>query len=281
MFDGQTIGMRTIQFNNTKENIPVLGMGTYGIFPGESNEVYEQWKKVLRNGIELGMNHIDTAELYGSGHSEKIIGQIIKEYDREEIFITTKMLPSHKTERQMRKAINQSLDRLSLEYVDLYLIHWLESDSSIKNIMKMFETFVDEGKTRYVGVSNFSISEVKEAIKYLKKYDLVTNQVEINIKNQKELRNLSFYQNNKIMLTAYTPLAKASLKGLPNILQKKLDHLSKKYECSKLQIALAWLINHQDVIAIPRTSNVSHLKENAKAAEILLDDLEIESLNHF
>ncbi|MBD3216077.1 MAG: aldo/keto reductase [Candidatus Lokiarchaeota archaeon] len=273
--------MRTIQLNDTKENIPVLGMGTYGIFPGESREVYEQWKKVLRKGIDLGMNHIDTAELYGSGHSEKIIGEVIEEYDREEIFITTKMLPSHKTEHQMRNAINQSLDRLGIEYVDLFLIHWLESDSSIKNIMNMFEAFIDEGKTRYIGVSNFSISEVKEAMKYLKKYNLVTNQVEININNQKELGNLSFYQNNKIMLTAYTPIAKARLTGLSNKLENNLIHLSKKYEYSKLQIALAWLINHRNVIAIPRTSNVSHLKENAKAAEILLDDSELELLNDY
>lgn len=273
--------MKKIELNKTGEKLPVLGQGTYGIFPDESDDFYENWKNILRKGIELGMTHIDTAELYGSGYSEKIIGEVIAEYERDKLFITTKMLPSNKTEREMRKAINNSLKRLNIDYADLYLIHWLETDSSIKKIIKVFEKFIDEGKTRYIGVSNFSVSEVKEAQEHLRKYELATNQVKINIANQEELKDINFYKKNDIILTAYTPLAKGRLTGLNNRVDNDLEEISVKYNKSKLQIALTWLINHENVIAIPRTSNISHLKENAKASEIKLEKNEIEKLNHF
>lgn len=271
--------MRYIKLGNTNEKIPVLGMGTYGIFPGESDNFYNEWKNVLRKGIELGMTHIDTAELYGSGYSEKIIGEVISEYERDKIFVTTKMLPSNRSEKEMRNAIENSLKRLNVKYIDLYLIHWLESDSSLKKIMNNFEKFIDEGKTRYIGVSNFSVSEVKEAQKYLNKYEIVTNQVKLNISHQKELKELDFYQDEGITLTAYTPLSKGRITGLNKRIEENLKHLSTKYNRSQLQIALAWLINHKNIVAIPRTSNVSHLKENAKASEIDLSSEEIKKLD--
>jgi len=115
--------MKKIELNKTGEKLPVLGQGTYGIFPDESDDFYENWKNILRKGIELGMTHIDTAELYGSGYSEKIIGEVIAEYERDKLFITTKMLPSNRTEKEMRNALNNSLKRLNIDYADLYLIH--------------------------------------------------------------------------------------------------------------------------------------------------------------
>ncbi|TXT66678.1 MAG: hypothetical protein BAJALOKI1v1_270010 [Promethearchaeota archaeon] len=271
--------MREITIPHSNEKIPILGMGTYGIFPGQSKQTHEQWKEVLRTGIELGITHIDTAELYGDGHSEKIVGDVIKEYPREDLFITTKMLPSRTSESQMKKAINNSLNRLGVKYVDLYLIHWLESHSSIPTIMAFFEHLIDSEKTRYIGVSNFSVSEVKEAQASLKKYNLLTNQVKINIRTQQELKEKDFYDTEKILLTAYTPLAKANLSGLPRKLKTKIEQLAKKYNCTSLQIALAWVINQENVIAIPRTSSPKHLQENATTAQIVLTEQEIESLN--
>ncbi len=273
--------MRQIKIPSSGEKIPILGQGTYGIFSSQSEQEHKNWKNVLKKGIELGMNHIDTAELYGDGYSERVVGEVLKEFEREEIFITTKMLPSNKIDSQMEKAIDNSLKRLGVNHVDLYLIHWLEGDSSIKKIMNFFEKLIDLGKTRYIGVSNFSVSEFQKAQTYLKKYELITNQLKINIIEQKELKNLDFYKREGIILTAYTPLAKANLNGLNQEVKNYLNQLADKYGYSPMQIALAWVINHENVIAIPRTSSISHLKENARASDFILTEQEIESLRTY
>lgn len=273
------ITMKKIRIGNTNEEIPIIGQGSYGIFPGESQEIYNQWIKVFRNGIELGMTHIDTAELYGNGKSEEIVGKAIKDYEREEIFITTKMLPKRKTKKEMHRAINKSLERLELEYVDLYLIHWLESDSSIRKIIRTFEDFVDQGKTRYIGVSNFSRDEFKTAQTIAKKYEIITNQIEINISKQAPIHNdLEFYKKENALLTAYTPLAKGSFTDLNPILLQHLKNIASRYEVTTPQIALAWLINHENVVAIPRTSSLKHLRENAEAGKINLSKEDMKNL---
>jgi diketogulonate reductase-like aldo/keto reductase len=164
--------MRHIEIHHSSEKIPVLGQGTYGIFSYQSDKEHKKWINVLKKGIELGMTHIDTAELYGNGASEKLVGKVIDEFPRDDLFITTKMLPSNTTEYQMKKAIDNSLKRLGIKYVDLYLIHRLESNTSIKKVMRFFESLIDAGKTRYIGVSNFSVSEVRKAQSYLKKNEL-------------------------------------------------------------------------------------------------------------
>ncbi|MFW9876942.1 MAG: aldo/keto reductase [Candidatus Thorarchaeota archaeon] len=268
--------MRYVELGKTGEKIPVLGQGTHGIYPYRSKEFYEKWKQSLKKGIELGMTHIDTAEKYGDGFSEKIVGEIIKEYNRDDIFITTKLLPNHKTEDKMVKAVNESLKRLGLKYVDLYLIHWLEPYSSIKQIIQVLEKLIDLGKTRYIGVSNFSLEQFKQAQQELKKYELVTNQIKINIIDHIHLQEcLPYYQDNGIILTAYSPLGGDGLKSIPEDVNEGLNYLAKKYNATIYQIALAWLINHDNLIAIPKAMNIDHIRENALAAEIKLEFGEI------
>lgn len=192
--------MRTIRLGNTKEQIPVLGMGTYGIYPGQPSEEYNRWKEALRTGIELGMTHIDTAELYGEGKSEEIIGEVIQEYDRDELFITSKILPSHSSRKEMQKAAEGSLERLGIDYFDLYLIHWLEEDSSIPKIMAFLESLIKGGKTRFIGVSNFDVDECRVAMKTLEENEIVTNQVEINLQTQSVLKKDAGFYKKTILL---------------------------------------------------------------------------------
>lgn len=271
--------MRYVELGKTGEKIPVIGQGTHGIYPNKSKEFYEEWKRSLRKGIELGMTHIDTAEKYGDGFSERIVGEAIKEYNRDDLFITTKLLPTHETEKKMMKAVDQSLKRLGLKFVDLYLIHWLEPYNSIKQLMQVLEKLVDLGKTRYIGVSNFSLDQFRTAQQELKKYELVTNQIEININNHIHLQeDLPYYQDNGITITAYSPFGGNGLEDIPEDIKNKLNNLAKKYNATIYQIALAWLINHENVITIPEAMNLDHIQENAIAAEI---NLEIEEIKDF
>jgi diketogulonate reductase-like aldo/keto reductase len=225
------------------------------------------------------MTLIDTAELYGSGKSEEIVGKAIKGYNREDLFITTKMLPKHKNEKEMQNAIDKSLERLDIDYVDLYLIHWLEEDSSIERIIQNLEKFVDQGKARYIGVSNFSREEFKKAQSVAKKNDIVTNQIEINIKKQGAIhKDLDFYREQDVVLTAYTPLAKGNFTSLDSKIKENLDSLASKYKVNKVQIALAWLINHENIITIPRTSSLNHVEKNANSHKIELTENELKQL---
>jgi diketogulonate reductase-like aldo/keto reductase len=268
--------MKKIQLGKTGEKISVLGQGTYGIDPNTFEFNYENWKRALKKGIELGMNHIDTAELYGDGFSEKFVGEIAKEFDRDELFITTKLLPYHRTEKDMINAVNNSLKRLGLKYVDLYLIHWLEPYSSIKQVVQFLEKLVDEGKTRFIGVSNFSLEEFKKAQQELRKYELVTNQIKLNITDQIHLQEcLPYYQDNNIVITAYSPLASNGLANIDGYIKDNLEILAQKHNVTIQQLALAWLINHNNVIAIPKAFQIKHVIENAKAAEIKLTTTEI------
>ncbi len=273
--------MQYLKFGKEGEKIPLVGQGTAGIEPSLSSQMLDNWKMVLKKGIELGMTHIDTAELYGNGLAEEIVGDVIKDHDRNDLFITTKMLPSRITEKAMRSAIEGSLKRLKLKYVDLYLIHWLEEDSSIEKIMRFLEKMVDEGKTRYIGVSNFSLDEVKAARKVLKKNDIITNQIRLNVReNLHMLECLPYYQDENLFITAYSPLDDNGLQSIEPSIQELLKRLAEKYEKTIQQVAIAWLINHDNVIAIPKTTSVKHVVENAEAVDIKLTWEELKAFEY-
>jgi diketogulonate reductase-like aldo/keto reductase len=269
--------MRQIELGNTGENIPVIGQGTWGISGYfKDKDYYDQWKKSLRKGIELGMTHIDTAEFYGHGKAEEVVGEIIKEYNRDDLFITSKLFPVHLFKRTMRKAAEKSLKRLDIDYFDLYLIHWPSPFVSIEKQMKIMEELVNQGKTRYIGVSNFSIDQFKKAQSSLKKEELVTNQLRANITEQKHIhQSLPYYQSNSVTLTAYSPLGHNGYTNLKGEIQQKLEKVAENHNCSIQQITIAWLINHENVITIPKAFHLDHVESNAKASEIELSAQEL------
>lgn len=270
--------MRHIELGKTGEKIPILGQGTWGIKRFfKDDEYYEQWRESLRKGIELGMTHIDTTEYYGFGKSEEIVGEIINEYKRDELFITTKLFPIHLFKRTMKKAAEKSLKRLDIDHFDLYIIHWPSPFESIKKQMRVLEELVQEGKTRYIGVSNFSVKQFKKAQGYLKKEELVNNQVKANLTSQKHMaKSLPFYQKNDVTMTAYSPLAHSGYTDLQGKVKKDIERVAKDHNATIQQIAIAWLINHKNVITIPKAFHLNHVKENADAADIKLTEEEIQ-----
>lgn len=270
--------MRHIELGKTGEKIPILGQGTWGIKRFfKDDEYYEQWRESLRKGIELGMTHIDTAEYYGFGKSEEIVGEIINEYKRDELFITTKLFPIHLFKRTMKKAAEKSLKRLDIDHFDLYIIHWPSPFESIKKQMRVLEELLQEGKTRYIGVSNFSVKQFKKAQGYLKKEELVNNQVKANLTSQKHMaKSLPFYQKNDVTMTAYSPLAHSGYTDLQGKVKKDIERVAEDHNATIQQIAIAWLINHKNVITIPKAFHLNHVKENADAADIKLTEEEIQ-----
>ena len=272
--------MRKVELGNTGEQIPVLGQGTWGIKSRKGKDYYESWKNSLRQGIELDMTHIDTAEVYGFGTSEKVVGGIISEYNRDDLFITSKLSPRHLSFRTMKKAASKSLKRLGIKNFDLYLLHFPSPFSSTKKQMRILDYLVKKGKTRYVGVSNFSVEQFEESLSFLDT-ELVTNQLHANVTKQKHVSDsLPYYQKSGVTLTAYSPLGHKGYSNLQGELIDKLNSIAKAHDASIQQIAIAWLINHKNVIAIPKAFKIEHVEANAKAAEIILTENEIKLIEN-
>ncbi len=272
--------MRKVELGKTGEQIPVLGQGTWGIKSRKGKNYYDSWKKSLRKGIEQGLTHIDTAEFYGFGTSEKVVGDIISEYNRDDLFITSKLFPIHLNFRTMKKAASKSLKRLGINNFDLYLIHWPSPFTSRKKQMKILDHLVKEGKTRYIGVSNFSVEQFKEGLSFLNN-ELVTNQLPANITKQKHMsESLPYYQGNGVTLTAYSPLGHRGYSDLKGEMIDKLNSIAKAHDATIQQIAIAWLINHKNVISIPKAFKIEHVEANSKAADIILSENELKLIEN-
>ncbi len=223
----------------------------------------------IRKAIEIGYTHIDTAEMYGAGHSEELIGLAINDFDRESLFITTKVLPQHLRYDDCVKAAEGSLKRLRTEYIDLYLIHIPNSEIPIKETMKAMDFLIRQQKIRFIGVSNFSVEQLKEA-QGCTENKIVNNQIEYNLLTRHsgmyneniESEIIPFCQENDIIITAWKPLAKGRLFQKKN---KLLEEISNKYNKTTGQIAINWLILKKNIITIPKSINTEHLKENLGA----------------
>ena len=166
--------------------IPALGMGTWGLggttLPDRSRDGEDI--AALRAGIDLGMTHIDTAEMYAAGHAEELVGEAIKPFDRRSLFVPTKVWRTHLRYEDLIDSMKASLRRLGVDYVDLYLIHWPNPEVPLKETMMALEHRVEEGYTRFIGVSNLSTSLLAKAQSHLKDHCLVADQVEYSLAEQ-------------------------------------------------------------------------------------------------
>ncbi len=272
--------MELKELNKTGIKIPAIGMGTWGIggglTPDYSND--EKAIKALIKGIELGMYLIDTAEMYGGGHSEELVGEAIKKFERQKVFIVTKVLPENLTYKDLINSAQKSLKRLNTDYIDLYLIHAPNPKIPIKETMNAMERLIEDKVVKFIGVSNFSVSQIEKARAYLRNTDIVVNQVEYNLIERKiEKVLLPYCVKNNITLMAYCPLARGLLAK-----NEFLKQIGKKYNKTASQIALNWLIQKEGVVAIPKSSKIEHLQENALATSWRLSEKDIQLIEeHF
>lgn len=253
------------------KEVPAIGMGTW--YMGEEPDKRSQEIKALQTGIESGLTLIDTAEMYGDGLAEELVGEAIKPYDRSQLTLVTKVYPWNASGDKMRLSLEHSLRRLQTDYVDLYLLHWRE-DTPLEETIEMFEQLKAEGKLRAWGVSNFDAADMAELETI--SANCATNQVLYNMSNRGiEFDLLPWMRERQMPLMAYTPLGhgdtlKANFTKNPILLEIAAQH-----KCSVYQILLAWCIRAGDVITVPKSGNPEHVKANARALEIKLNDEEL------
>ncbi|ASJ10858.1 aldo/keto reductase [Thermococcus sp. P6] len=246
------------------DRVTSIGMGTWGIGGRETADHSRDGEsvEVLRHGLELGINLIDTAEFYGAGHSEELVGMAIKGFPREDIFIISKVWPTHFGYEEAKKAARASARRLGT-YIDLYLLHWPVDDfGKIEATLHALEDLVDEGLIRYVGVSNFDLELLKRSQEAMRRYEIVANEVKYSLKDRwpEDSGLLDYMKRDGIALIAYTPLEKGSL-----AMNECLAGIGRNYGKSAAQVALNYLIWNDNVVAIPKAGRKEHVEENAGA----------------
>ena len=264
----------------THESIPVVGLGTWGIGGemGPDSSRDEAGIRALRLGLDLEMRFIDTAEIYGAGHSEEVVARAI-EGRRDRVFVASKVSPRHFAYNDVLDAAKRSLKRLGLKQMDLYQLHWPSSKIPIAETMRAMEKLVSDGLTRYIGVSNFSVEQMKEAQQSLSQEKIVSNQVEFSLVDRSvEARILPYCQKEGLTLIAYSPLGQGKIPGGRGSSFKVLDEMAAKLDKSRNQVALGWVLQHDSVVAIPKAADPEHVKENAEVADWKIDSEDYQRL---
>jgi diketogulonate reductase-like aldo/keto reductase len=226
--------------------------------------------------LELGYTHFDTAETYGGGHSEELLGRAMRETHtpRESLFIVSKVKPEHLRYENVLKSCEASLKRLAVDYLDLYLVHWPAVSMDLRGSFRALNKLVSTGKVHRLGVSNFDLRLLKSA-EELSETPLLTDQVPFSLDDRSYAQNgvLSYCQAAGILVTAYSPINEGRLKG-----NQRVQAIAAAHSASPQQIALAWLVSQPCVIAIPRSLDPQHQKQNLEAADILLTESEMAQL---
>ena len=251
--------------------IPVLGQGTWEI--GDSLRTGDAEQTALSRGLDLGLSLIDTAELYGNGASERLVGEVISGR-RDEVFLVSKVRPENAGEMSMMLACERSLERLGVDRLDLYLLHW-ESRHPMDEIIAGFEELVDEGLIARWGVSNLDIRAmtIMEGIDGAEHCQ--TNQVLYHLGSRGvEFDLLPWMQERTMPLMAYSPLGRGELMEHPALIA-----VADRHGATPAQIALAALMLREGVVLIPKASTIAHVEDNAAALEIQLDGEDLEALD--
>ena len=259
------------ELGRTGVMIPEVGLGTWK---------YRGGPEPLRRGIELGANLIDTAEMY---RTEDAVGVAIRGI-RERVFVATKVLGSNLRYDQVLRAAENSLRLLNDDVIDLYQIHWPSHSVPIAETMRAMEELVDRGMVRYIGVSNFSVAQMREAQAAMSNNVIVCNQVLYNLKRRSIERDLIPYcEERGITVMAYTPLADGSLAVRPRLRAGKqwetLEAVAREAGKTPAQVALNWCLTRPPVVVIPKTNSVARTEENCGASGWRLTEAQVARLD--
>ena len=257
--------------------LPRIGMGTWLL--GDKTECRQQEIEALQAGIEVGIKVIDTAEMYGQGRSEQLVGQAISKYDREDIFLVSKVFPHNAGRQSIGKSLRQSLNFLNTEYLDMYLLHWRGS-IPLRETVECMEELVAEGKIRRWGVSNFDVDDMEELISIPGGENCAVNQVLYHLGSRGvEYDLLPWLEQHDIPLMAYCPLAQAGDLREELLGSRELQDIADKYRISVLQLLLAFVLQKKNVFAIPRSGKKEHVLANWEVRNLILEQEDLEVID--
>jgi len=268
-----SIKIRTVFANGL--DLPALGQGGWNI--GDCSKTAEEEATALRRGIELGANLIDTAEMYGDGDSERLIGDAVKGIPRSEYILVSKVLPQNAGRKEIFKSCDMSLKRLQADFLDLYLLHWRGS-IPLEETVQCMEELVRAGKIRRWGVSNFDTSDMENLWNVPHGKNCAANQVLYNLGSRGiEYDLIPWMRSHGMAVMAYCPLAQAGMLKRMNhdfVQDETLVAVSKRHGISVMQLMLAFVLRQDNIVAIPKSGSVRHTEQNAAVLQICISDEE-------
>jgi diketogulonate reductase-like aldo/keto reductase len=261
--------MKTIGFPDGA-SVPALGQGTWTM--GERRARRADEIAALRDGVERGLTLIDTAEMYGDGEAERVVGEAVRGW-RDRVFLVSKAYPQNASFRLLPKACEASLERLGVERIDLYLLHW-RGNVSLAETVEAMEALVAAGKIARWGVSNLDTADMDELVN-AGGVRCATNQILYNLARRgPEIDLLPWLARRSMPVMAYSPIEQGRLLG-----QRALQKLAKDRGATPAQIALAWLLQRDGVIVIPKMGTVAHVRENCSAVDLVLSEADLALLD--
>lgn len=266
--------MRTAKFGSAGPAVPVVGQGTWYFEQAPRSEAIA----ALQRGLDLGLTHIDTAEMYGSGAAEEIIGAAIAGR-REEVFLVSKVLPSNASRKGTIAACERSLKRLSTSHLDCYLLHWPGS-YPLEETIAAFEDLVRAGKIRAWGVSNFDLEDLQEAASIAGAKAIACNQVLYHLQERAiEHRVLPWCAKNGVAVVAYSPFGHDDFPDPRTASGRILGEVAAAHGATPRQVALAFLTRGDHLLAIPKSADAKHVAENAGAGRLTLTAQDLAALD--
>jgi diketogulonate reductase-like aldo/keto reductase len=274
MLRSAKLGARTSvqkrRFGPLQRDVSIIGQGTWYIEDGDPTSAIA----ALRRGIDLGMNHIDTAELYGEGAAEELVGDAIAGR-RDEVFLVSKVLPQNASRLGTSIACERSLSRLKTDRLDCYLLHW-RGPHPLEETFAAFDALRQEGKILSYGVSNFDAPDLEEAWKIAGGSNVVCNQVLYHLQERAiEHAVLPWCEQHRLAVTAYSPFGHGEFPTKRTPGTRVLADIARAHDATTRQIALAFLTRWPSVFAIPKASSIEHVEANAGASDIKLSQAEI------
>jgi diketogulonate reductase-like aldo/keto reductase len=252
---------------------PALGQGSWHLGQGRHPAAEEE--EALRTGISLGLSLIDTAEIYGDGRAEELIGRVVAG-QRDKVFLVSKVSPNHATANGIRQACEGSLKRLGTDYLDLYLLHWRTGVSDLGVVVSGFDALRAEGRIRRWGVSNFQVNDMEDLYRIRGGDRCAANQVRYNLQDRRIERDLlPWCERRNLPIMAYSPLGQ----GGELLRNAALARVAERHQASPAAIALAWTIRSGHAISIPESGSPAHVRENAAALSLRLTDADLGELD--
>lgn len=266
--------MKTVSINGKK--LPSIGLGTWHM--GDQIGQRPQELAALQAGISAGASVIDTAEMYGNGRSEKLVGEAIRNMQRDSLYLISKVLPENASAKRLPQRLDRSLMALGTDYLDLYLLHW-RGTIPLSETVQALEDAKQAGKIRAWGVSNFDVDDLQELLSVPHGENVSANEVLFNLQNRGPLFDLlPWQQQHQLPLIAYSPIAQGDQLGGQLRQNKTLQAIALAHQTTVFTIMLAWVVDHPQVLAIPQTSQRQHALANVAAGEIQLTDQERQQL---